>query len=274
MQEEHRRILVPSHEYSLHPVNTVKSLIGLDVEIKSVKQHEIYREDGLVVVDVTYVSLDLNPIMIHFIKKDELKPISPDSSEHGVKINGLNVLVDMSSIEKDRFKDYYPIQIMRKDAVYDRKHFQYFGRVPTKVLGSLCTPLIAKNLCQFPEQVKLYPEGFSPKPDITESKMITSYKYELKKFHLLSGISNVSMVKSFSECKSALNGYLIKWEELKKQKLMQGVIIIQPNRIYDIVLFIPSPMFMITETDIENIDRFIEFSKINWLNYRYISREK
>ena len=55
---------------------------------------------------------------------------------------------------------------------------------------------------------------------------------------------------------------------------MQGVIIIQSNRIYDIVLFIPSPMFMITETDIENIDRFIEFSKINWLNYRYISNEK
>ena len=131
-----------------------------------------------------------------------------------------------------------------------------------------------QNLRTLPNQEKLYPSNYSPKPDISESKMITAYKFELQKFHLVSNVSNISIVKTFEECKSELNGYIIKWDELKKQELIQGIVLIQPTRIYDMVLFIPSPMFMINKIDIENIDRFIEFSKVNWMNYCYITGAK
>ena len=271
MQNEHRRILVPAHEFALHPINTVKSLIGLDAEVKSVKQNEIYREDGLLIVDVEYSALEINPSIIHFVKKSDVKPVSPDSQDHGVKINGLNVLIDMSNVEKNDYKEYYPIQIMRKDFIEDRKYFQYYGKICTKPLGYLCSPFMCKNLFEFPPQTKLYGDKYTPKTTYTDDVMIKYYTYELKKFGLLANITNVEKAKTFEDCKNSLTGYLITWAELKKQKMMQGIILIQPIRVPDVVLFIPSSMFMIKSTDIENIDKFLEFSKINWLNYCYIT---
>lgn len=273
MSEKHNIVLVPPREYSLHSINTIKSLIGLDSEVLHQVQDDIIREDGLLKVNVTYSSLDLNPAVIYFIKKEDLKPISPESRDFGTKINGLNVLVDMTGVETKKYQGYYPITVMRKDFVEDRKHFQYYGIISTKPLGSLCTPLTSKNTWKFKMPEKLYPSNFNPKPDVTEGKMIAAYKNALQKFNLVSGITNIVSVKKFEECKTELNAYLINWEEIKKQEFLQGIILIQPARIYNIVLYIPSPMFMISKTDIENIDNFIEFSKINWMNYRYIIKE-
>lgn len=274
MQEEHKRILVPARDFALHPINTVKSLIGLDVEIKSVKQNEVFREDGLLLVDVLYLSLDLNPIIIHFIKKEDLKPISPYSQDYGIKINDLNVLVDMKGIDKDKFIDYYPIQIMRKDFIENKRYFQYYGTITSKPLGYLCTPLISKNRWELPMPKKLYPDGFSPKESITKEIMMNFYKYEIAKLKLVSKIKNVVYVSKFEDCKSDLDAYLIKWEEIQKQDIIQGIIMLQPKRIYDVVLYIPTQMFMISKDDINSITSFIEFSKVNWLNYCYITRKQ
>lgn len=271
MQDEHRRLLVPAKEFALHPINTVKSLIGLDAEVKSVKQNEIYREDGLLMVDVTYAALDVNPSIIHFVKKSDVKPISPDSQDYGVKIQGLNVLINMTDVNIDSYKGYYPIQIMRKDFIEDRRHFQYYGKICLKPLGYLCSPLMSKISFEFPPQTKLYPEKYKPKKTCTEAYMITMYKHELQKFGLISNIDTIEKAKTFEDCKNSLVGYIIDWNELKKQDILQGIILIQPNRIPDMVLYIPSAMFMINMTDINNIDKFLEFSKVNWLNYCYVT---
>ena len=271
MTDEHRRLLVPAKEFALHPINTVKSLIGLDAEVKSIKQNEIYREDGLLMVDVAYAALDINPSIIHFVKKSDVKPISPDSQDYGVKIQGLNVLINMIDIDMDKYNGYYPIQIMRKDFIEDRRHFQYYGKICTKPLGYLCSPIMSKSLFEFPLQQKLYPNEYKPKKICTETEMISRYKYELQKFGLLSNIDTIEKAKTFSDCKNSLVGYIIDWNEIKKQKLIQGIILVQPNRVPNIVLYIPSSMFMINETDIDNIDRFLKFAEINWLNYSYIT---
>ena len=268
-----KRIYVPTKEFALHPVNTVKAFLGVDIEVLNVQQSDVIRYDGLVAVDVEYKSLEINPIQIYYVKRSELKPISPDSQEYGTKVNGINILVNISPRMRQYYKTIVPLRIMRKDYAEDRKYFQYYGTVVMKPLGYLCTTFLSKGNWSVPDVQKLYPDSYKPKSTTSEEKMISAYRFESEKFKLFGKLSDVKIVDSFDVCENELIGYIIPWERIKNETISHGVILIQPERIWDMVMYVPTAMFSLNKNMLDSIDKFIQFSKVNWLNCSYISEQ-
>lgn len=266
-----KRIYVPTKEYALQPVNTIKSFLGVDIEVIRANQSDTIRYDGLVEIEVEYKSLEINPIQIYYINRSELKPISPDSQEYGTKINDINILVNISPRMRQLYKTIVPLRVMRKDYAEDRKYFQYYGTVVMKPLGYLCTAFLSKGNWSVPDVQKLYPDKYFPKTVVSEEKMISAYEFEAKKFKLFGELSDVKIVDTFDACENELVGYVIPWERIQNETISHGIILIQPERIWNMVMYVPTAMFSLNKNMIDSIDKFIQFSKTNWLNCSYIA---
>ena len=69
--------------------------------------------------------------------------------------------------------------------------------------------------------------------------------------------------------------YLISASQLSKANCnINGIIMIQPKRQYDLILYYPTNAYTITETEIQSLLQFIESERINYFNYQWIKVDK
>ena len=263
------RLLVYDSMFNIKPVQAIKSLLGSNVKIIKYAKSDVIRDDHLCIVDVEYQSIELNPLKIYFVPISDVKPIAPSSTEHGTRIGGCNVIINMQGVDKSAYKKYYPIRVIRMDRVEEKNYYQYYGMIVKSPLNSICTPLLLKDIIEIPTIEKLYPGDFDPKETISNDDMALHYSFALKKFPLLSSVKGIQHVKSFDECVNKFTGYIIDWNLLKNEQRLHGIVLTQPNRKVFSVLYVPTDMFVITRDEIENITKLLEFDRENYLNFMY-----
>jgi hypothetical protein len=163
------RLIINAKEFHKNPKRSITNLLGTDIEILNYIQSDIVLNDGEVIADVFYKKLILNPFMIYFIKRQDMKPINPLSDNYIVKIDDIPV-----KIKTDARSDVIPIKIM---ATSDNRAFKYFGQVVKNPLSHFQTDVKYPN-CLYLESnfipQKLYPDDYSP----IISKPVIPTKYQ------------------------------------------------------------------------------------------------
>lgn len=169
----------------------------------------------------------------------------------------------------------------------------YFGTTVIQPMNALCTPLTLlqhdlENLTSnysvgfnLPMPDKLYNKDFKP-TIISESENMKQYKQCLVNAQLLKQVEDVvDMTKEknqkelndmFSSTTSTI-AYLISVSQLPNTSI-SGVILLQPKRIPDVMLYYPTNAYTISEDEIESIKKFVEFDYINYMNYQWLKKSK
>lgn len=100
---------------------------------------------------------------------------------------------------------------------------------------------------------------------------INAYKNALSKFNSLSSIDNILFTSNFSDCKLGTTGYVIPFSSIPKPfRNINGIILIQPKRIPDYILFCPNQNFTICPEELESIENFLIQDEINYYNFKYV----
>jgi hypothetical protein len=272
-----QRLAISYKQYNLKPISTIKSLLGYDVKIISIKTNDVVLSNESVVVDVEYSDIPIDSSIIHYIPVSKFKQIIPNGTTCVVMVKERPVKV---TLRENPYKRIIPLRINKVqpnntiESEQADQTFSYFGIVVKNPLSYYCT--IVKHPGMFsiqfdpPKVDKIYPDGFKFEHKITEEKMMKSYQNTIKKISSLGMITGINKANSLEECSEYTKGYIIDWEHLSKEKSLKGVLLIQPDRLPFSVLFIPSQMHRINEIELENIDKLLQMDFINYMNYNYI----
>jgi hypothetical protein len=273
-----QRLTVPYKLYNLKPVSTIKSLLGKDIKITSIKTNDIVLYDDTVIVDVEYSDIPIPGALIFYIPIKQFKPIIPDSTTYVITVNGCSVKVQLRT--NIRFKEIIPLRInkvMANNTVDNEQvdqQFPYFGVVVKSPLSYFCTIIKYPNthyLLYEPISIeKIYPEGFVPSKTIDTDKIIGSYLSCIRNISSLNFITDIVAASSLEKCTEYTKGYLIDWKFLKDSELLKGIILVQPERLPYLVVFIPSQSYRIDKDELASINRFLDMEYINYMNYEYI----
>ena len=272
------RLKIPYAIYSGNPHNSIRELLGQDIQIKSVKVNSIVTDDECYIIDVEYINIKFNPFEVIFIDVGEVKPMIPNSTVYAARINGCNVKISIQRIAD--FKSKIPIHISPKlsDNVSAEGQlndiFSYYGKVVRRPMHDLCTPLKypghQATPFKLPPIPKLYPEGYKLKRSYTMEETKDAYKAEASQQSQLKAVDNFVIAKSFDECKFGTTGYIIDYSKIPQDRYLNGIILIQAKRIPNVVLFYPTNVYMLYLEELESIKNFLEMDEINALNYDFV----
>ena len=153
------------HQFSLHPISTIKQHLTQNVKILNFKQSSIVNWDQTVLVEVEYESIPINPFQIYYVNMKDIKHLIPNSEKYVCVVNGCQV--KLVNPRLNNFKEYLPIKIRStiipipnsntEDLYIDNElktnattPIQYFGTTVIQPMNALCTPmmLIEKDLNQ------------------------------------------------------------------------------------------------------------------------------
>lgn len=275
------RLKIPYTVFSHNPIKTVKALLGRDAAIYKIERNGIITDDECYIVDVEYANIKFSPIEVLFIDAAEFKPVIPNGNVYAVKINGCGVQITSDRISE--FKNKIPISVQpQMDHSYTKagqlpELFSYFGTIVRRPMHGLCTPLKHPGHQFTPFRIpmipKLYPEGYKLKKPLTMEQTKEAYQAEMSTVQQLKKVDNIVIAKGFGDCKLGTTAYVIPFGELPKDRYLNGIILIQPKRIPNVVLFYPTITFVIYPEELESIQRFLEIDEINALNYEYAMGE-
>ena len=281
------RLTIPHFLYFSNPTKCIKQLLGHNITIHSFTSNDIITSNDDVIVDVQYTSLPLSILTIYYIPTSSLKKLLPDSEKYATTINGCNIKISHPRI-KD-FPNIIPIRVKptlsnnySSNAQLDTQ-FSYYGSTVTNPMNSLCTPLKYMNHAFEPFYVDpvtpIYTPEFKSTYDLKSKQFfndllqvtITSYKQSIPAFPILSSVDNVKSVSSFSECKLGTTAYILPFSSIPitASSPLHGVILIQPKRIPQYVLFYPTKNFTICEEELLSIKDFLDQDEINYINFNY-----
>jgi hypothetical protein len=252
----------------------VKSLVGHQAKILSIKISDVILPDDSLLIDVEYQEMPFGMMTIYFIESSTLKSVIPNSPLFGVNVLGIPVRV---TLKQPDVQKYLPIRINKRVDFKDEDHrFLYFGTPVKTPLLSYCSILkrMYKNFtCEEIEQ--LYPQKFQPKSEITEEKMLSSYKMKIKQVPQLNFVIDIIPARSLDKLENQFTkGFLIDWHLIDTTKKLNGIIYIQPERTPFKVVFIPSATFTIDIDELLSIDEFLQMENVNYLNFHYKMGEK
>lgn len=274
IRTERRKI--PYNVFAMNPTRAIKELLGQDVLIKSYTVNDIITDDECYVVDIEYYSIQFSPFKIFFINASDIKQLIPGSTVYMTQVNGCNIKIT-SPIIGD-YKKIVPLKInvslpnnYSTHGQLDQQ-FSYFGIIVRRPMNSLCTPLRYPGHALTPfkmETVKaIYPNDYKYTP-ISEEETKNAYKSEVQQSTVLRTVDNIVFAKSFEECKMGTTAYIIDIDKIPTNTSVNGVILIQPRRIPNLVLFFPTPAFTLCEEELDSIREFIKMDEINAKNYDY-----
>lgn len=263
--------------FLINPTKAIRQLLGQDIHIISYVLNDAVFDDETCVVDVEYLSIKLSPYRIYFINKDDIKQLTPESHVYIASVNGCNVKI-VSPIIKD-FKNVIPL-IINSSVTNNYSpagpldmSFSYFGILARKGLNAYCTSnthIGQKNVSFMVEDIKpIYPDNYVCSHVMNDAETIAAYKSEVSQQSILNIIDNVVMVKKFDECKLGTIGYVMDYNALPKNEDINGIILIQPKRKPNLLLYYPIVNFTITSDEITSIIRFMQMDSINNTNYDY-----
>lgn len=272
------RLKIPYAIYSTNPHNSIRELLGQDIQIKSMNVNSIITDDECYIVDVEYVNVKFNPHEVIFVDVKDIKPMSPNSSTYATNINGCNVKITINRIAD--YKSKIPLHVKPKcnDNVGAdgqlNEIFSYYATPVRRPMHDLCTPLKYPGHQVTPFKVpviqKLYPDGYVLKRSYTMDETKDAYKAEASQKSQLKAVDNFVVAKSFDECKFGTTGYIIEFDKLPLDRYLNGIILVQSRRIPNVVLFYPTNAYMLYIEELESIKSFLEMDEVNALNYDYV----
>lgn len=280
------RLSIPYFLFTQNPTRTIKQLLGQNITIHSFTTNSIITNDETLIVDVNYSSIPFSLLKIYYIETSSLKKLMPNSEKYIVTINGCNIKI--SSPKLKDFPRLLPIRIKptltnnySSSGQLDTQ-FSYYGTTVTSPMNSLCTPLKYINHQFEPFRTEpiepLYPPDFKSNLDnqiksnldalINEN--INHYKQAISTFYILASVDHVVSTTNFSECKLGTTGYVIPFEQIPLTQDINGIILIQPKRIPNYVLFFPTKNFTICSEELMSIKDFLTQDAINFYNFIYV----
>ena len=304
--QKHIRLSLPYTSFIAHPIGTIKQLLSKTATVLSYSVNSVVTNDETVLVDVNYTSLLIDAIYTYFVPISGLKKRIPDSSEYVVDVNGCHVKINDPSISL--YHDYIPIRIIPVLAIDDeaKAYETYYSTIhdvyltnnddsssnqtekeeyklqgePSMItyrglnvlnpLTSYCSAITSTEPFEAPAPIKLYTK--EPKItfyNYTPEATVLGYKKTIPTFNILSSVTNVKLISSFNEVKGDSSvAYVIEFDKLPRS--MEGIIMIQPERQYNLVLYYPHSLLKISEELHDSIGKLIEYDYINLLNINHI----
>jgi hypothetical protein len=228
----------------------------------------IILDSGEVVVDVDYYYIPISPLQIFYLKLRDLKQYSSSSDVYVTRISNCNVKI----VLKNTVASIIPVRIIKTTGKGSGSDFfQYFGILVKNPLNSLTTPL------RYPFKIepitKLYPEDYKI-TQTSESETLAAYKFAKQNMEILGLVNDVVLATDLDECTNACIGYVISWNKLKGEDSLKGVIVIQPKRRCDLVMYIPSETSEISSDDILMISKFMDYEEVSLKNFHFMVSKK
>jgi len=200
--------------------------------------------------------------------------------------------------DTDAYEDYYA-QSITDSSLNELKTnngglVNYFGTTVTNPMNSLITPL---NTSLITSQItndgsngsnesesgygfnitlpdKLYPDNFKPKDSYTLDETVKYYRQVAQSIPATSIIQDIKVINDNKLPESntmETTGYIINANLLNNE--LKGIILIQPKRICELILYYPTNAYTISNAEVESIKKFIEMDRINYNNFMYIRNQ-
>ena len=289
------RLSIASSFFNASPVRAIKQLIGPNATLISYTVSSILTPSDELIVDATYRSLPITPFSIHYIPLSSIKHLIPNSEKYVATVDSLTVKLNNPKLSD--FHDYLPVRIKRTiintTDVYESYYttdnstftlnenatipIAYFATTVVNPLNSLITPIHSHSTSfTVPTPEKLYPPSFNPpKSRYTIDDTINNYKQTVSTIPMLSNISSITHSSTFPTSSSSslpTTAYIIPTSSLPSTST-HGIILIQPKRIPDLILYYPTNNFTLSAEELASIKSFIEADIINYNNYYYLKNK-
>ena len=302
---KHARLNLPYSSFVAHPISTIKQLLSPNATVISYAVNSVVSSDETVPVDVEYTSIPTTTLAIYFTPISKLKKLIPDSAKYVAEIEQCFVVINNPKLSL--YKEFLPIKVipiliednaanslenyystindeynMNKNAepasaaveeykLQDTPSFiNYMGLTVLNPLSSYCSAIISGVAFEVPEPVKLYDK--EPKINyynFTPEATVLGYKKKLSAFDILSNVTDVKFITSVKEAKGdSSTAYVIEFNKLTPP--IEGIIMLQPERQYDLVLYYPHTLLTFNDDLFDSISKLIEYDHINLLNINHI----
>lgn len=135
-----KRLLLDYTMYTLHPVSTIKSILGRDIRVLSHESQSMVSSFDTIPVDVTYESPG-SLERIYYLSKDDLKPISTGSSTYVGRIGDLLFRIDHPPTDLKKIPVRIYESLTTTSTGTSMTQVNYCATVVDTPLSSLITPL-------------------------------------------------------------------------------------------------------------------------------------
>ena len=116
----------------------------------------------------------------------------------------------------------------------------------------------------------LYPSDFKPKDMYSLDDTIKYYRQIAQTIPALSIIQDIKQVDKLPTSQTmSTTGYLIDVDLLPSNGI-NGIVLIQPKRICELILYYPTNNYMISSEEIKSIKDFVKMDRINYNNFMFV----
>ena len=301
--EKTLRLKINAQLFNQAPVRTIKQLIGQNSTLLSYKLNSMVTWNGEVIVDVIYRSISIDQFTIYYIPMDSIKHLMPNSEKYITTINGCNVKLNNPKL--NQFNNYLPVRIkttiingaddyeqyytesIEQESLHELNNngselASYFGTTVSNPLNSLMTPIsslvdgvgnIGFSLT-IPEQ--LYPKTFKAKETYNINETLRYYKQSAQATPALQLVDNIKVYEQKQlpdvDSSNGTTAYIINAELLPDDHSINGIVMIQPKRIPDMIFYYPTNSFTISVDELKSIKTFIKADEINYCNFMYLKK--
>lgn len=241
----------------------LKEFLGKDAIIEKYEILPLITNSSCVIVDVVYKISKFNPYEVYFIKLENVKQLINSTNKVVIINNSPVMLLENKELQACRIYpitsptngiNYVAIKVYTPLSKYNSsnklKEYSAFNTIDVK-------PLYTKE----PKISKL-----------SDTEVIKSYKNTISEYFESQQVIDVKVIKSFSQITQIdVVGYIVPFsilmEQIKKDKLLTGIIILSDIRNVDEVMFIMNYSYNISIDMMNSISKLIECDKINLCNW-------
>ena len=277
------------------PISTIHHLLSPNAVVLSYVTNSVVSWNDTIPVDVSYTTIPIDPVTIYYVSIDSLKKLIPDSTKYVTRVEGCYVKI--TNPQLNMFKEYLPIKIIpilseneQFDNYYqlesdnENKHvitssspafINYMGKPVTNPLSNYCTALLSQlHEFNLPKATKLYTKEPTLKYyTFTKEQTIENYKKKLSAFDILNIVDNVVYSDKFPSLNSPpTTAYVMPFSAFDIKQDINGIIMIQSDRLWNLVLYYPHSSFIITSEHLNSINNLLEYDYTNLLNINHIRK--
>ena len=241
----------------------LKEFLGKDAIIEKYEILPLITNSSCVIVDVVYKISKFNPYEVYFIKLENVKQLINSTNKVVIINNSPVMLLENKELQACRI---YPITSPTNGINY----------VAIKVYTPLSKYNSSNKLIEYSafNTIDVKPL-YTKEPKISklsDTEVIKSYKNTISEYFESQQVIDVKVIKSFSQITQIdVVGYIVPFsilmEQIKKDKLLTGIIILSDIRNVDEVMFIMNYSYNISIDMMNSISKLIECDKINLCNW-------
>jgi hypothetical protein len=257
------RIKIPVETYYKNKENAIKSILGSDIEIKSINKVDLIIGNNII-LDINYSKLDFDANKLYFIKTSDLKSLSINSSKKIALVDNTPVVLTVPS----KYKDYkiIPININKclKRESEQNTQFEYYGKINTNPLH-FCSSLISYPEIQILNGTELNETVINKdiETNFEEEQIKIEYENIIKQSPYSNVISKIEKYKQGTKLNQD-TAYIMNFKVLSD--FNYGVVyVLKIRKLFD-VLYIPITYEILNSDILKNIENILVYDYIEYCN--------